>query len=255
MDLTGKVAIVTGGGSGMGEACAHLFVRAGASVVVADRDAVKAEAVANAISAGGGKAVGSTTDVSAENQIEAMVALAIDRFGGLDCAVNAAGIACAPSSVQDASIENWHLNLSVNLLGVALAMKHQIPAMVKRGGGSIINISSTGGLDGVPMMAPYVAAKHGVLGATKCAALENARHNIRVNAICPGLIDTAMFRNTLTEGTDWSQFITCPMGRLGEPSEIADVALWLASRRSSFVTGQAICVDGGLLVGAVHDPN
>ena len=255
MNLKDKVIIVTGGASGIGAACALAAAEAGGRVVLADRDAARGKSAADEIAANGGHAAFIATDVTDERAIEAMVAFAVGTFGGVDGAVNAAGIAGMPANITDLPATEWRINFEVMLLGVALCMKHEIPAMQKRGGGSIVNIASTGGLDGVPMMAPYSAAKHGVVGASKSAALETASAGIRVNALCPGLIDTPLFRNKAEEGADYSSVVrNVPLGRLGKPSEIADAALWLLSSRSSFVTGQAICVDGGLLIGAFGKP-
>jgi NAD(P)-dependent dehydrogenase (short-subunit alcohol dehydrogenase family) len=250
MDQTGKVVVITGGASGMGEACAHAFSAAGGAVVVADRDEKLGRAVAEAITSKGGKAAFIKTDVTDERATEAMVKLAVDRFGGLDCAVNSAGVGRTPTKIKDLTAEEWRINLDIMLLGVAFSMKYEITAMLARGGGSIVNIASSGGLEGVPMMGAYVAAKHGVVGITRTAALEHATDGIRVNAICPGLIDTPMFRNAAAEGADWSEITKrCPMYRFGKPSEIADATMWLLSDQSSFVTGQTISVDGGLLSG------
>jgi len=249
MNLTDKVIVITGAASGMGEACAHLFAQQGAKVVLADRDQVRGRNVAAAVTAGGGAAEFIATDVTDEKAIGAMVDLAVRKFGGLDGAVNGAGIAGTPAPVVELPASEWRTNFEIMLLGVALCMKYEIAAMLKRGGGSIVNIASVGGLDGVPFMAPYCAAKHGVMGVTKSAAFENARAGIRINAICPGMIDTPMYRNQLTEGVDYSGVVkNIPLGRFGESSEIADTALWLLSTRSSYVTGQAIVVDGGMTI-------
>ena len=252
MNLTDKVIVITGAASGMGEACAHLFSKEGAKVVLADRDQIRGRNVAAAVNSSGGVAEFIATDVTDEKAVEAMVELAVRKFGGLDGAVNGAGIAGSPSPVVNLSAADWRTNLDIMLLGVALCMKYEIAAMLKRGGGSIVNISSVGGLDGVPFMAPYSAAKHGVLGVTKSAAFETAKAGIRINAICPGMIDTPMYRNQLVAGADYSVFVKIiPMGRFGEASEVADTALWLLSARSSFVTGQAIVVDGGMTITAL----
>lgn len=254
MNLIGKTIVITGGGSGMGEACAHLFSKNGAKVVVADRDEVRGKSVAAAITAKGDAAAFIATDVTNEISIKGMVDFAVMKFGGLDGAVNGAGIAGNPARIVDLDATEWRRHYDVMTLGVALCMKYEIPEILKRGGGSIINIASKGGLDGVAMQGPYVAAKHGAVGVTKCAALECATLGVRVNAICPGLIDTPMFRNMAVEGADYSSVLkTVPMRRFGEASEIADAALWLLSGSSSFVTGQAICVDGGMFYGGPID--
>ena len=249
MNLTDKVIVITGAASGMGEACAHLFSKEGARVVLADRDQIRGRNVAAAVCSSGGVAEFIATDVTDEKAVEAMVELAVRKFGGLDGAVNGAGIAGSPSPVVNLSAADWRTNLDIMLLGVALCMKYEIAAMLKRGGGSIVNIASVGGLDGVPFMAPYCAAKHGALGATKSAAFETAKAGIRINAICPGMIDTPMYRKQLVEGVDYSVVVkNIPMGRFGEASEVADTALWLLSARSSYVTGQAIVIDGGMTI-------
>jgi A-factor type gamma-butyrolactone 1'-reductase (1S-forming) len=255
MNLTDKVILITGAASGMGEACAHLFSQEGAKVVLADRDQVRGRNVAAAVNASGDVAEFIATDVTDEKSIEAMVDLAVRKFGGLDGAVNGAGFAGTPAPVVDLPAAEWRTNFEVMLLGVVLCMKYEIAAMLRRGGGSIVNIASVGGLDGVPFMAPYSAVKHGVVGATRSAALETAAAGIRVNAVCPGLIDTPMYRNKLAEGVDYSGVVrNVAMGRCGEASEVADTALWLLSARSSYVTGQAIVVDGGLMIGSFGRP-
>ena len=255
MNLRDKVIVVTGAASGIGEACARLFAQEGAKVVLADRDEPRGKQVAAAIDSQGGGAQFIATDVTDEKAIEAMVGLAVKRWGGLDGALNAAGIAGNPAPVAELSAAEWHRNLDVMMIGVALCMKHEIAAMIERGGGSIVNIASLGGLDGVPMMAPYSAAKHGVIGVTKSAALETAAAGIRVNAICPGLIDTPLYRAKLAEGVDYSGVVrNIALGRSGWASEVADTALWLLSARSSYVTGQPIVVDGGLMLGAFGRP-
>jgi NAD(P)-dependent dehydrogenase (short-subunit alcohol dehydrogenase family) len=255
MNLTDKVIVITGGASGIGEACAHLCSQQGAKVLVADRDQARGKDVAAAVKASGGSAEFIATDVTDEKAIEAMVDLAVKRFGGLDGAVNAAGIAGTPAPVVDMPAAEWRRNFEVMLLGVALCMKYEIAAMLKRGGGSIVNIASLAGVDGVPMMAPYSAVKHGVVGATKSVALETAVAGIRVNAICPGLIDTPMYRNLLAQGVDYSGVVrNIALGRPGTAPEVADTALWLLSARSSYITGQAIVVDGGLMIGSFGRP-
>jgi A-factor type gamma-butyrolactone 1'-reductase (1S-forming) len=255
MNLTDKVIVITGAASGMGEACAHLFSQQGAKVVLADRDQARGRNVAAAVSASGGIAEFIATDVTDEKAVEAMVDLAVKKFGGIDGAVNGAGFAGMPGLVVDLPVSEWRKNFEVMLLGVVLCMKYEIAAMLKRGRGSIVNIASVGGLDGVPFMAPYSAVKHGVVGATRSAALETASAGIRVNALCPGLIDTPMYRNKLAEGVDYSGVVrNIAMGRCGEASEVADTALWLLSPRSSYVTGQTIVVDGGLMIGSFGRP-
>ena len=256
MDLKGKVAIISGGASGIGEACVAAFCAAGAQVLVADRDVERGERVARAAAADGAHVAFIEADVTSEKAIEAMVAQAVEQFGGLDCAVNCAGVARAPALTTELTEQEWRINFDIMMLGVALSMKHQIRAMLAGRGGSVVNIASTAGLDGVPAFGPYVAAKHGVIGATKCAALEFATSDIRVNAICPGMIYTPMAQYALADTTDVDQFVAhVPMKRWGRASEIADAALWLASDSASYVTGQAISVDGGMLIGSVRQAN
>ena len=256
MNLSGKVAIISGGTSGIGEACVKLFSAAGAKVVVSGRDVSQGEAVAAAVRAEGNEAIFIEADVTSEKAIERMVAHTVEKFGIVDCAVNCAGVARPPVLTTDATEEEWRANFDIMMLGVALCMKHQLRAMLRGNGGSVINIASTAGLDGVPAFGAYSAAKHGVIGATKCAALEFATSNVRVNAICPGMIYTPMAQYALAETTDIDQFVArVPMRRWGRAAEVATTALWLASDYASYVTGQAICVDGGLLVGAVRQAN
>jgi NAD(P)-dependent dehydrogenase (short-subunit alcohol dehydrogenase family) len=255
INLAEKVIVITGAASGMGEACAHLFSEQGAKVVLADRDEHRGRSVAAAIETNGGQAEFIATDVTEEKAIEAMVERAVEKWGGLDGAVNGAGFAGLPAPVVEQSAAEWRRNFDVMVLGVALCMKHEIAALRKRGGGSIVNIASLGGLDGVPMMAPYSAAKHAVVGATRSAALETAGAGVRINAICPGLIDTPMYRGLLAKGADYSGVVAnIALGRPGRASEVADTALWLLSPRSSYVTGQTIVVDGGLMIGAFGRP-
>ena len=247
MDLKNKVAVVTGGASGIGEASCFAFSEAGASVVVADLDADLGKKVAQSISNRGGKAAFIKLDVSEEKACIDMVAFAKDTFGGLDCAVNSAGVGNPPRSMEEIDEAMWRRILDVNLMGVIFSMKHQIRAMRERGGGSIVNISSAAGLFGAQGMGPYVASKHAVVGLTKSTAIETGQHNIRVNAICPGLIKTPINEKFAPEG-GWQP--ECPLKRVGQAQEVADTALWLASDRSSFVTGEAIRVDGGKYAGA-----
>jgi len=182
------------------------------------------------------------------------VARAVEIFGGLDGAVNAAGIPPNAMSIQDITAEELRRNFDTMLFGVGICMKYEVQAMLARGAGSIVNISSAGGLYGVASLGPYIAAKHGVVGITRSAALELATMDVRVNAICPGLIDTPQYHGLKASGSDWSAIVRrCPMNRFGRASEVADVALWLLSAKSSYVTGQAISVDGGLTAGPMFD--
>ena len=241
MNLKGKVAIVTGGASGIGEACVLTFVDAGAKVLIADSNAERAHEVAETARGRNGEVEVCALDVSQEDEVKAMVALAEEKFGGLDCAVNSAGIGQPATSMLETPASLWNRMWEVHALGTALCMRYQIEAMLRRGSGSIINISSGSGLYGTPKLAAYSTVKHGIVGMTKSAAVEFGPQQVRVNALCPGLIIAPLSSST----GDWKSIITNPMGRPGQPHEVADAALWLASDRSSFVTGQAIAVDGG----------
>jgi NAD(P)-dependent dehydrogenase (short-subunit alcohol dehydrogenase family) len=248
-DLTGKVAIVTGASTGIGRAAVLALAAEGAAVVVADIDDARGEQVASEINDKGGTALFVRTDVADDASVAAMVSETVARFGGLDVAVNNAGIEGTPAPTSECTPENWQRTLAVNLSGTWSCMRHEIPRMLERGGGSIVNMSSVAGLVGFATIPAYVASKHGVVGLTKTAALEYAEQGIRVNAVCPGVIDTEMVER-FTGGqpdAEAAMLATEPVGRLGRPEEIADAVVWLASDRSSFVTGQAIAVDGGFV--------
>jgi NAD(P)-dependent dehydrogenase (short-subunit alcohol dehydrogenase family) len=245
-EMQGKVALITGGGSGIGRATSVAFARAGAKVVVADVVAPGGNRTVELIRDTGGDAVFVQTDVTVSRQVERMVKTAVDTFGGLDCAYNNAGIEGPSTGLLDCTEEDWQRVLAVNLTGVWLCMKHEIPAMVARGGGAIVNTSSVLGLVGVPFIPPYIASKHGVAGLTKEAALEFAAANIRVNAVCPGSIRTPMVERTMAAGTT-EKALAAPQAikRLGRPEEIAAAVVWLCSDAASFVTGVVMPVDGG----------
>lgn len=245
--LDGKVAIVTGGGSGIGRASALLFAREGAHVVVADIDAGRAAAVAGEITGAGGQAIAAPTDVSRPDHVEAMVRAAVDTYGRLDVLFNNAGIEGEPGLLADSSIENWQRVLAVNLTGVYLGMKFGIAAMLKKGGGSIINTSSVAGLVGFPATAAYCASKGGVIQLTRSAALDYARQGVRVNAICPGVIDTPMVQKVAVTAPAMLEMVKeqTPVGRMGTPEEVAGMALFLASDESAFCTGAVFVIDGG----------
>lgn len=248
-ELTGKVAVVTGGSAGIGRAAAQALVEHGAAVVVSDVDDDRGEKVAAELVAAGGRAVYVHVDVSDDAQVEAMVRRTVEEFDGLDLAFNNAGIEGASAPTHECSPENWHRTLEVNLTGVWSCMRHEIPRMLERGGGSIVNCSSVAGLVGFSTAPAYVASKHGVVGLTKTAALEYATASIRVNALCPGVIDTEMIER-FTHGqpeTESAMVAMEPVGRMGTAEEIADAVVWLCSDRSSFVTGQAIAIDGGFV--------
>jgi NAD(P)-dependent dehydrogenase (short-subunit alcohol dehydrogenase family) len=249
MLLQGKVAVITGGASGIGAACVRSMALEGAAVVIADRDEQLAATLAEQLETEGLRVAAFPVDVTDEEQTRAMVRFAVDRFGTLDCAVNAAGISHLSGPISKVSAQVWEMVLGINLMGVVHAMKYQLAVMVGKGSGTIVNISSVAGLRAAAMMAPYATSKHGVIGLTRSAAQESARKGVRVNAICPGLIDTPMLHQQVKAGLDVQRVVTCPMGRMGKAEEIADVAIWLSCSRSSFVTGQAIVVDGGQMLG------
>ncbi|WP_441253181.1 glucose 1-dehydrogenase [Pseudomonas putida] len=246
-----QVALVTGAASGIGLATAQAFARAGAAVALADVNGEAAQAAAEALIAEGHRAIGIRCDVSDMDQVEAMVKETIAAFGRLDAAFNNAGIQNKLAEIADATFEDYDKVMSVNLRGVWSCMKFELEHMRRQGSGTIVNCSSLGGLVGGAERANYHAAKHGVIGLTKSAALEYAARNIRVNAVCPGLIWTPMADQMVASGqgealAGMTQMI--PMGRHGKPEEIADAVLWLSSSTSSYVTGQSISVDGGFIM-------
>ncbi len=242
--LEGKVAIVTGGGAGIGRASAIAFARAGARVAVADIDRVGGDETVDLVSRDGGEAVFVETDVSEARQVESLVAETVKAFGRLDCAHNNAGIIVGGGPTAKATEGEFDQTVAVNLKGVWLCMKHEIPAMLEAGGGAIVNTSSGAGLVGEPGLAIYSATKHGIIGLTRSSAIEYGTSNIRVNAICPGITRTAMARNVAEDRIR----ARVPMGRLGSPDEVADAVVWLCSDAASFVTGHALSVDGGLVI-------
>ena len=246
-----QVALVTGAASGIGLATAQAFAQAGAAVALADVNGDAARAAAAALVAAGHKAIGIQCNVADLEQVEAMVKETISVFGRLDVAFNNAGVQNILAETADASSEDFDRVNSVNLRGVWACMKFELQQMRRQGNGAIVNCSSIGGLVGGAERGTYHAAKHGVLGLTKSAALEYAARNIRVNAVCPGLIWTPMADQMVASGQgDALDAMTksVPMGRHGRADEIADVVLWLCSQASSYVTGQSISVDGGLIM-------
>ena len=249
-DFTGQVALVTGAGSGMGLATARAFAKAGAAVTLADRDEAPLQEAVDAITAAGGKAIGVVCDVVDEDQVAAMVERTVATFGRLDAAYNNAGIQVPASEIADQSAEDYDLISAINQRGVWACMKHELRQMRKQGSGAIVNCSSIGGLTGRALMAAYHGTKHGVIGLTRSAALEYATRGVRVNAVCPGTIDTPMVSSMLESGMLAMDDLLrdLPMKRLGRTEEIADAVLWLCSPGSSFVTGQALAVDGGFTV-------
>jgi NAD(P)-dependent dehydrogenase (short-subunit alcohol dehydrogenase family) len=246
--LDGKVTLVTGAGGGIGRSTAIVLGAAGARVMVSDISTRRGEETARMVRETGAQAEFFKADVSRASDVEAMVAAAVKRWGRLDCAHNNAGISGNIASVVDDTEENWDRTLAVDLKGVWLCMKYEIAQMLKQGGGSIVNTASTAGLLGAVRMGAYAAAKHGVVGLTRTAALECARSNIRINAICPGVVGTPVILQWFEENERLKRSMIAqePIGRVGNPEEIANAVVWLFSDRASFVTGAAIPVDGGL---------
>lgn len=240
-----KVAIVTGGSFGIGRAAAIAFAERGAKVVIAD--VVENNETLEAIRKLNGDAILVKCDVSKEQDIKDLVRQTIAKYGRLDYAFNNAGVEGASAITHECTVENWDRTTGINLKGIWLCMKYEVPEMLKQGKGIIVNNASIAGLVGFPNIPAYVASKHGVVGLTKNAALEYAKQNIRVNAICPGVIRTPMIdRFTGKDKEVEKQFAAQePVGRLGEPGEVADAVMWLCSDSSSFVTGTALPVDGG----------
>jgi len=246
-----KVALVTGAGSGLGLATAKAFAESGASVVLADYNEKSARATAEELVASGHKALAIRCDVSDDEQVEAMVHQTVTTFGRLDAAYNNAGIQNVLADTADTTAEDYDRVMGVNLRGVWSCMKFELQQMRKQGSGTIVNCSSLGGLVGGAERGIYHAAKHGVLGFTKSAALEYAARNIRINAICPGLIQTPMSDQMVAAGQGEALKALekmIPMARVGRPEEIANAVLWLCSDAASYVTGQSISVDGGFIM-------
>jgi NAD(P)-dependent dehydrogenase (short-subunit alcohol dehydrogenase family) len=245
--LTGKAALVTGGASGIGRATALACAREGARVLVADTQVEGGQSITGEIRDAGGTACFLKVDVTREEDVEAMVACAVSEFGRLDCAVNNAGITGGGGAIPDLSLEQWSQTLAINLTGVFLCLKHELRVMRAQKSGAIVNLSSGAGVIAVPGLAAYCASKHGVLGLTKTAAVENARSGVRVNAILPGSTDTPMLAKAMSGDPRLRKIIetSSPAGRLGLPEEIAEAAVWLCSDRASFVSGESMLVDGG----------
>jgi NAD(P)-dependent dehydrogenase (short-subunit alcohol dehydrogenase family) len=247
--VQGKIALVTGGGSGIGRATALALAKEGAKVAVSDIVVAGGEETVRMITTASGEATFIKTDVAKAAEVEALIKKVVEIYGRLDCAFNNAGIEGEMTTTVDCSEENFDRTIAVNLKGVWLCMKHEIPQMLKQGGGAIVNTASVAGLVGFQGASAYVASKHGVNGLTKTAALEYAKQGIRVNAVCPGVIHTPMLDRLFTSRPAAGETIAAmePVGRLGKPEEIAAAVVWLCSDAASFVTGLPMAVDGGLI--------
>ena len=247
-----KVALVTGAGSGLGLATAKAFAESGASVVLADWNEKAVRSAAGELAAAGHKTLAVVCDVADDNQVELMVEQTVATFGRLDAAYNNAGIQNVLAETADSPRDDYDRVMGINLRGVWSCMKFELQQMREQGSGAIVNCSSLGGLIGGARRGTYHAAKHGVIGFTRSAALEYATRGIRVNAICPGMIQTPMSEQMIAagQGEELDRMLKTyvPMGRLGRPEEIADAVLWLCSSAASYVTGQSISVDGGFVM-------
>ena len=245
-EFAGKVVLITGASTGLGRQAALSFAEAGARLVLADVETVRGEETAHAVAATGGEVMFLRTDVSRSGDVENLVAEAVRKFGRLDCAFNNAGIAQRGKPVAELSEEDWDRAIAVNLKGVWLCLKYECAQMLKQGGGAIVNTSSIMGLVSGPGLSAYSASKSGVLGLTRSVALDYATSGIRVNAVCPGgIANTAITSRADTQDAMESLKLATPMGRLGEPDDIANAVMWLCSPASRYITGQALTIDGG----------
>jgi len=247
--FSGKVAVVTGGTSGIGKAATIALAQAGANVVVAGRRQAEGEETIRQIQASGGDSFFVATDVSKEADVQALIEKTMARYGRLDIAFNNAGVDQETTPLPEQTEATYDRIMDINVKGVWLSLKHEIPAMLKNGGGAIVNTTSGLGLVGAVGVPIYVASKHAVEGLTKSVALEYAKQGIRVNAVSPGLIQTEMLDRTVETNTELMEYFktTLPMGRIGTPQEVVNAVLWLCSDASSFVTGHSLTVDGGYI--------
>jgi NAD(P)-dependent dehydrogenase (short-subunit alcohol dehydrogenase family) len=248
--LDGRIALVTGGASGIGRASALAFAGEGATVVVADVNQLGGAETVRRVTDAGGKARFVSYDVTNADEVAAMVADVLATFGRLDCAHNNAGTSGHTAFTADYPEEEWDRVMALNLRSVFLCMKHEIPPMVEQGGGAIVNTSSGAGLMGFPGLPAYVASKHGVVGLTKATALEYVKSGVRINAVCPGSTRTPMLEDFMGGDPAMEKMMrrAAPIGRLGDPAEIAAAVVWLCTDDASFVVGHALAVDGGAVV-------
>jgi len=255
-ELQNKVALVTGGTTGIGRDTAVLFAKAGAKVVVSGRRETEGEETSNLIRAAGGDGLFVKSDVSKSSDVQSLVQKTVEKFGRLDIAFNNAGIEGKWVPLIEQSLEDWDAVIDINLKGTWLCLKYEIQQMLKQGGGgTIVNMSSVAGLMGAAGAGVYCASKHGVIGLTRTAALEYAAHGIRVNAVCPAVIETAMSDRAFADPEANKRVLALhPIGRFGKPIEVAEAVLWLSSSKSSFMTGHYIVLDGGMLVGPNPNP-
>jgi len=254
-ELENKVALITGGTTGIGRDTAVLFAKEGARVVFSGRREVEGNETLNLVRAEGGDGLFVKSDASKSVEVESLVQKAVEKYGRLDVAFNNAGVEGKWVPLIEQTEENWDQVHGINLKGVWLSMKYEIRQMLKQGGGgAVVNMSSVAGLIGAAGAGVYVASKHGVLGLTKSAAIEYAPHGIRVNAVCPAVIETPMAERAFGEPAVAKRMLSLhPLGRFGKPMEVAKAVLWLCSDKSSFTTGQYIGIDGGLLIGPNPD--
>ncbi len=249
MDMDGKVALVTGAGSGLGRATVEAFCAAGVSVIAADIDDDGGRQTVDGVTSNGGTAHFVHCDVADEDQVRAAVRAAVDTYGGLDFASNNAGIEGRQHDLADMDTAEFRRVLDINLFGVFYCMKHELPALLERGGGVIVNTSSTAGLRGYAKLGPYVASKHAVAGLTKSTALEYAERGVRVLSVHPAAIETPMVARAMEDNPELAVQMESmhPIGRVGEPREVADVVVFLCSDGASFMTGSQVVIDGGAL--------